>query len=94
MRSRVYGTVRCPFVRPTSVCPIDRQQQRHAAGLLLSATRAGDIDRPRRAPSSTAFSGKCEQCHVYSRRRMPNIDLLSHFNTTKHVSYITMGATN
>ena len=31
-------------VRP-SVCPIDRQQQRRAAGLLLSARRAGGIDR-------------------------------------------------
>ena len=35
------------FVRP-SVCPVDRQQQRGAAGLLLSAVRAGDIDRQRR----------------------------------------------
>jgi len=32
MRSRVYATVRCPSVRP-----VDRQQQRCAAGLLLSA---------------------------------------------------------
>jgi len=30
-------------VRP-SVCPIDREQQRRAAGLLLSAPRMGDID--------------------------------------------------
>ena len=29
----------------SSVCPVDRQQQRRAAGLLLSAVRAGDIDR-------------------------------------------------
>jgi len=28
-----------------SVCPVDRQQQRRLAGLLLSALRAGDIDR-------------------------------------------------
>jgi len=27
-----------------SVCPIDWQQQRRAAGLLLGAPRAGDID--------------------------------------------------
>ena len=39
MRSRVYETVERP-----SVCPVDRQQQRRAAGLLLSASRAGDID--------------------------------------------------
>jgi len=31
-------------VRP-SVCPIDRQLQRRAVGLLLSALRAGDINR-------------------------------------------------
>ena len=31
-------------MRP-SVCPIDRQQQRRVAGLLVSATLAGDIDR-------------------------------------------------
>jgi len=40
-----------PSVRP-SVCHIDLQQQRRAAGLLPSAPRAGDIDRQRRAPSS------------------------------------------
>ena len=40
----VYETVERPSVRP-SVCPIDRQQQRWLAGLLLSALRAGDIDR-------------------------------------------------
>jgi len=28
-----------------SVCPIDRQQRRLTAGLLLSALPAGDIDR-------------------------------------------------
>ena len=35
-----------------SVCPIIRPQPRRAAGLLLSAVRAGDIDRQRRAPGS------------------------------------------
>ena len=44
MRSRVYETVERPSVRP-SICPIDRLQQRRATGLLLSARRAGDIDR-------------------------------------------------
>jgi len=37
MSSRVYETVERP-----SICPIDKQQ--HAAGLLLSALRIGDID--------------------------------------------------
>jgi len=34
----------CPSVRP-SVCPVVRQQEQRAAGLLLSASRAGDISR-------------------------------------------------
>ena len=38
-------------VRP-SVCPIDQQQQRRSAGLLLSALRVGDIDQQLRAPHS------------------------------------------
>jgi len=38
MRSRVYITVRL------SVCPVDRQQQRCAAGLPLSAIRAPRTD--------------------------------------------------
>ena len=75
MRSRVYKTVRCPSVRQ-SVCPISRTQQRRAAGLLLSAVRAKDIDRQRRAPGSssaaargrsTALSSKCGQCHADRR---------------------------
>ena len=37
-------------VRP-SVCPVDRQQQLRAAGLLLSALRAGDMDGYLRAPA-------------------------------------------
>jgi len=36
MRIRVHETVKRLSVRP-SVCPIDRQQQRREAGLLLSA---------------------------------------------------------
>jgi len=44
MRSRVYVTVGCP-----SLCPIDRQQQRRPASLLLSVMQAGDIDRWLRA---------------------------------------------
>jgi len=34
------------------VCPIHRQQQRRAAGLLLSAVRSGDIDEQQRARSA------------------------------------------
>jgi len=44
MWRRVFETVARPSVRP-SVCPIDRSQQRLAAGLLLSAWRTGDVDR-------------------------------------------------
>ena len=65
-----------------SVCPIYRPLQQRAAGLLPWAWRTGDIDRQRRpsaprstAHSSTAFSSKCEQCHVVSRRRKLNADV-------------------
>jgi len=47
-RSRVHLSV-CPYV-----CPINRQQQMRPAGLLLSALRAGDVDR--RLPASTTRS--------------------------------------
>jgi len=36
--SRVYVTVGCPSICPF-VCAVDRKQQQHAAGLLLSALR-------------------------------------------------------
>jgi len=54
-QSRVYVTVRCPFV-----CPIIRPPQAAATGLLMWARRAGDIDRllHGRAP---ALSSNCEQ---------------------------------
>jgi len=44
MLSRVYLTVERP-----SVCPINQQQRRRPAGLLLSALRAEDIDQLLRA---------------------------------------------
>jgi len=53
-----------------SVCPIIRPQQRRAAGLLLSAMWAGDIDRQRQPGAqqqrrrSWARSSKREQCHA------------------------------
>jgi len=61
-----------------------RPLQQLAAGLLLWARREGDIDRllhgSRRpaatAHSSIAVSSKGEQCHVSSRRRKLNTDLL------------------
>jgi len=45
------GTIKWYGVRPT-VCPIIRPQARRAAGLLLSAMRAGDIERQRRLPGA------------------------------------------
>jgi len=59
------------MVERPPVCPVIRP--RRAAGLLLSAVRAGDIDRPRQSPGSqqprrrsTALSSKREQRHVDS----------------------------
>jgi len=50
--SAQYANKVCETVeRLSSVCPIDRQQQWHAAGLLLSAVWVRDIDRQRRAPA-------------------------------------------
>jgi len=57
MRSRVYVTVGRPSVRPSvrlPLCPIVRQPVRRVAGLLLSAVRAGDVDRQRRAPAPSS----------------------------------------
>ena len=76
MRNRVYKTVRCPSVCPSVSLSHQSNVQRRAAGLLLSAVRAKDIDRQRRAPGSssagargrsTVLSSKCGQCHVDSR---------------------------
>jgi len=41
-----------------SVCPISRAQQRRAAGLLMNAVRAKDIDRQRRAPGSSSAAAR------------------------------------
>ena len=43
-----------PSVRP-SVCPIDRQQQRRPASLLLGTLRTGDINSCGRAAGAIAF---------------------------------------
>jgi len=66
----VWSMKRSASIRP-SVCPVDRQQQQRAAGLLLRTRRAGDIDRQQ----STALSSKCGQCHVDSRGTRLNTDL-------------------
>ena len=61
-------------MKPSSVClcPVDQQQQRRAAGLLLSAPRAGDIDRQR----ATALTSTRRQCNVDSRGMRLYTDLL------------------
>jgi len=43
-----------PSVRP-SVCPIDRQQQRRPASLLMGTLRTGDINSCGRAAGAIAF---------------------------------------
>jgi len=62
MLSKVYITVRCPSVR-LSVCPVDPQQQRCAAGLLLSALQTGAVDRwlRRRRPAANARTASCSE---------------------------------
>jgi len=66
--SRVYETVWRPSVFALSVCAISR-----------AAAAAGHTDKPNSCMifvRSTALSSKCEQCHVDSRRRKLNTDLL------------------
>ena len=66
---------RAGFMKRSGVClsvsPVDRQQQRRAAGLLLSAPRAGDIGQQQ----ATALGRKCGQCRVDSRGTRLNTDL-------------------
>ena len=74
MRQRPYNGTKSVRL---SVPSIDRRMHAAAAGLLLWARQAGDIDRQRRVAaterrSSTAISSRCEQCHVVSRRRKLN----------------------
>jgi len=64
-----------------SVCPVTRQQPQRAAGLLLGAVRAGDIDRQWQAPGAqqqwrrrAVLSSKCGRCLVFSRRRKLDAD--------------------
>jgi len=51
------------------VSPIVRQQQRRAAGLLLSAPRAGDIDRQRRALGSSGAAALGRSTALSSKMR-------------------------
>ena len=67
MRSRVYNS--WASVR-LSVCPIDRQQQRRLAGMLLSALRAGDIGAVLQAPALQ------QQMRVARNAERPNTYLL------------------
>jgi len=64
----VYEKVERPSVGLSvcpSVCPVDRQQQRRAAGLLLSAVRAGDIND---SPAAAAPQhGALQQMRAVSR---------------------------
>jgi len=56
MRIRVYVTGGRPSVRlSTCLYPIDRQQHRQPAGLLLSALWTGDIDRQLCVPERITF---------------------------------------
>jgi len=41
-----------------SVCPISQIQQRHAAGLLLSAICAKDINRQHQTPGSSSAAAR------------------------------------
>jgi len=65
-----------PFVACLSVCPIIRPSQAAAAGLLLSARPAGDIDRLLPGAQQQRAAGECGQCHVVSVRKKLNTDLL------------------
>jgi len=73
MLRRVYEKVERPSVGLSvcpSVCPVDRRQQRRAAGLLLNAVRAGDINDSggRRRPAAAAPQhGALQQMRAVSR---------------------------
>ena len=84
------GFMKRSSTRPSvcqSVCPIDQQQQRRAAGLLLSAVQPGDIDRQQRAPSSNcatarrsaanATSTDDTRCYLNVRSKLTRVSFLS-----------------
>jgi len=55
---------RTEFMKRSSVCPVTLPRPRRAAGLLLSAVRARDIDRQQRA---SALHGDQQQMRAVSR---------------------------
>ena len=65
-----------------SVCHVCWPQQRRAAGLLLSAVRAGDIDRQRRAPSAQQQRQQFEILRC--SRPIPAISVKAHLNTVDY----------
>ena len=69
MRRRVYVTVRCPTVPAWA-----HSSKPAAAGLLLWARWAGDIDRLLNGRCSAAAAGECGQCHAVSVCRKLNTD--------------------
>jgi len=104
MRSRIYVTVNRPSVCP-SVCPVDRQQQRDAAGLLLSVQLAGDIDRQqaraifailhRRPPTRSAFDNS--ERHVTAFRPISEAAIRYKYNTKfvkRHVAVASEALAN
>ena len=87
MRSRVYKTVRCPSVRQP-VCPISQTQQRRAAGLLLSAVSAKDIDRQRRAPAAAAPQpGDAARCSAANAGNVMLTAELTRLYTDNYIIY-------
>jgi len=62
-------------VRP-SVCLIIGPQPRRAAGLLLSAVWAGDIDRQRRPPGALQQHGVAARRSAANARAVPRWQLV------------------
>jgi len=70
MRSRVYVTVVCPSVCPF-VCPVIRPQQRHAAGLLLSAVLRVPV-----SPAARRSAANADSAIMTAELTKPNADSL------------------
>jgi len=64
-------------VRPPSVCPVDRQQQRRAAGFAAARPAEGDIDRCRRSANRRRSNHR--QCHVDNQGTGFNTGLFNFF---------------
>ena len=83
MRSWVCVTLRRPSVRP-SVSPIHPPLQQRAAGLLLSAVRAGDIDRQQWVLSSNGAAARRSEANAGSAMSTGE---LARLNTRRLVLY-------